>query len=92
MLCCVLGADWRELEVALERLVSLEREASTGDRTVSTIESFRSALTLNVECYVTDHDVMTFTVQTVVYIGWNASSCVLNAGISLRTLRFRLIT
>ena len=30
MLCCVLGTDWRELEVAFDRLVSLEREASTG--------------------------------------------------------------
>ena len=82
MLCCVLGTDWRELEVALERLVSLEREASTGDRTVSTIESCRSALTLNVKRYVTNHDVTMFTVQTVVYIHWNASSRVLNSGIS----------
>ena len=82
MLCCVLGTDWRELEVALDRLVSLEREASTGDRTVSAIESFRFALTLNVKRYVMNHDVTTFTVQTVVYIRWNASSCILNAGIS----------
>ena len=29
MLCCTLETDWRELEVALDRLVSLEREAST---------------------------------------------------------------
>ena len=33
MLCCAvfLDTDWRELEVALDRLASLEREASTGD-------------------------------------------------------------
>ena len=31
MLYCVLVTDWRELEVALDRLVSLEREASTGN-------------------------------------------------------------
>ena len=28
---CALVTDWRELEVALDRLVSLEREAITGD-------------------------------------------------------------
>ena len=31
VLCCALDTDWGELEVALDRLVSLEREASTGD-------------------------------------------------------------
>ena len=32
MLCCaVLGSDWREVEAALDRLVSQEREVATGD-------------------------------------------------------------
>ena len=34
MLCCsacVLGSGWEDVEVALDRLVSQEREASTGD-------------------------------------------------------------
>ena len=56
------------------------------------IESFRSALTLNVERYVTNRDVPTFTVQTVISIRWIASSRVLNAGISLCTLQLGLIT
>ena len=32
MLCCVLGSNWREVEAALDRLVSQEREAATGHR------------------------------------------------------------
>ena len=31
MLWCVLDSNWREIEVALDGLVSQEREASTGD-------------------------------------------------------------
>ena len=32
MLCCaVLGSNWREVEAALDRLVSQEREVATGD-------------------------------------------------------------
>ena len=31
MLCCVLDSNWREVEVALDRLVSQEREVATGD-------------------------------------------------------------
>ena len=30
-MCCVLGSDWKDIEVVLDRLVSQEREASTGD-------------------------------------------------------------
>ena len=31
VLCCVSGTDWKELEFALDRLVSLEKEASKVD-------------------------------------------------------------
>ena len=31
VLCCVLGSNWREVEAALDRLVSQEREVATGD-------------------------------------------------------------
>ena len=31
MLCCVLGSNWREVEDALDKLASQEREAATGD-------------------------------------------------------------
>ena len=31
VLCSVLDTDWSDLEVALDRLVSLERKASKGD-------------------------------------------------------------
>ena len=31
VLCCVLDSDWKDVEVALDRLVFQEREASTGD-------------------------------------------------------------
>ena len=31
MLCCLLGSNWREVEAALDRLVSQEREAATDD-------------------------------------------------------------
>ena len=31
VLCCVLDSNWMEIEVALDRLVSQEKEASTGD-------------------------------------------------------------
>ena len=42
MLCCVLGSDWTELEVALDKLVSLEREASTGDTQKGIRNNFHS--------------------------------------------------
>ena len=31
VLCYVLGSNWREVEAALDRLVSQEREVATGD-------------------------------------------------------------
>ena len=31
MLCCISGSDWRDVEVAFTRLVSMKREAVTGD-------------------------------------------------------------
>ena len=49
MLCCVLETDWSELEVALDRLVSLEREASTGNSQKGIHNNFHSA---HVECDV----------------------------------------
>ena len=42
MLCCVLETDWSELEVALDRLVSLERETSKGDSQKGIHNNFHS--------------------------------------------------
>ena len=44
MLCYVVGlnTDWSDLEVALDRLVSLERGASTGDSQKGTLNNFHS--------------------------------------------------
>ena len=51
-----LDTDWRELDVALDRLVLLEREASTGDSQKNIHIHFHSVHVRSAWMYVTQRD------------------------------------
>ena len=53
VLCCVLDTNWRELEVALDRLVLLEREAYKGDSWKGIHNVFQSVYVFRVHGYMT---------------------------------------